>query len=336
MNFISSGFQEVGRKFQRARDRSHLKKAQPRLDEAEIFLGQLGWQQVDFPPAIEQQIQAIVAVELQQTQFSNRSAGIQDNIDQLHSRREECRKEYDDTVSAVQAQLHPLLESRGRLAAPLAGLQQGVERFDMAIARLNDEYHSSAPLLEELKAIRPQTLQVKQELIRIEDMRIGYDAEKEDLQRARRKIIKEIEAATSRIGEIDAEIAELSKKTADAREEFNAKEEESVMMINSLQTDKHGTQLNIHNLDLKKSSSFLAIGRCLADANIYPRNQPESLQHVVEHRAIVSGYQNSIARSLEATAGASRVALLAFLVFVILFFAAAAFAVYMLAAPRHA
>ena len=335
MNFITAGFQQIGRKFQRASDRRLLKREQPRLDEAEIYLGQLGWQQADFPPHIEKQLRAIVAVELEQAEHSNWSAGIQGSIDELQSQRELARQDYDNLVSATQVDLQPLLETREQLSAPLAGLRQGVERFEKAIAKLDEEYDSSEPLLEELKAVRPQSLPVKQQIIRLEDMRLGYNAEREDLQMARRKLLNEIKAVTGQVDALDVEIAGHNQKVAEAREAFNAKENELVMMINSLQEDQYDTQLNIYQLDVKKSSSFLAIGRCLAGAGIFPRNQPEVLELVEAHRKIVRGCEKRIGESLEASAQASRAALFAFCVFMVLLFTAVAAGVFMLAAPHR-
>jgi len=65
-----------------------------------------------------------------------------------------------------------------------------------------------------------------------------------------------------------------------------------------LQQEKNGVERRLSELDHSKGNEFLIVGRCLADAQIPPMNQPQALQKVLDLRATVAKLEESIAASL--------------------------------------
>ena len=320
MNFITSGYQELHRKVQRTEDRIRVWQERRKLTAAEIHLGQLGWQQADFPPEVERQIHAINAVELQQAQISNQSADIQSNIDDLQTRRSVNKKLLDGMISGIEADIKPLSQTREEARLPLVVKQEGIRRFEQALPVVMKTRETLALQIEELEAINRPDLDVQRELVQLKDRLIECNFEREDMQRAVMKLQNEIKAQTQQVATLDLKIQDLNLKISGARDTFNTGDKELLAEINSLLKGKKETSKMADRLDKKKSSAFLPIGRCLADYDIAPRNQPESLQLVLTHRGIIEAYQRRIAESLEASSQISQATMRAFYIFVVLFF----------------
>lgn len=335
MNFFITGFQEAVRRLRRKSEQERVAREQALLDKAEISLGQLGWEQVDFPPAVQEQINMIQTVERQQAKFSNQSAAIQGSIDELIAKREQDRQQYGDSVVALEEQLQAWLEAQQRLTQSIAGLQAGVGRFEQAVYRLDARYEEAIPRLQELRVARPQTRWIQKQMVELEDLRLGYDADREDLVNARRKLQHEIKATSEQIENSAASVEQLKQAIAEAKGESSAKEEEFDIMVSSLEEDKEQTSKTVDSLDSKKEPAYLAIGRCLADHKIAPRNQPDALKAVLQHRELLRKYQFALEDSLAASAqaGSSMIAFFAVLAFLL---AAIAVGLFVLMTHKHA
>jgi chromosome segregation ATPase len=336
MNFLTSGFQELERKARRAAERVRVWLEQRKLTSAEIHLGELGWQQVDFPPEVEREIEAINAMELQQAHISNRGADIQSDIDELQARREENRKAHAEVISGIESAMEPLLQARDVARKPLAANQEGIRRFEHAIAAVQATAETLALQIQELSAISRPGMDVQQQLIELKDRRTECNFEKEDMQRAVIKLQNEIKAQTAKVAALDLQIQDLNLKISDAGDAFNAGDKELLAAIAGLKQGKKETGRQVDRLDKSKGSAYLRVGRCLADFNLAPMNQPESLQRVLIHREIVAGHQQRIAESLEESSR-NAAAMRAFYIFIIVLFVAIAIAiVFLFRAPRHA
>ena len=336
MNFLTTGWQELGRRIHRVADRLRLKHEQRKLTSAEIYLGELGWQQADFPPEVESQIQAITSVELQQTEFSNRSAEIQSDIDELQSRREQEKGEHESVIAAIELELQPLLEAREVARQPLGGLQEGIQRFEKAIAAIRETERTLASQLEELEIIEPASMEIRQELIRLKDKRTDCHFEIEDMQTAEMKLQHEIRIQTREVTALDVQIQEINRRISDKWDAFNAADNQLLAEIDALNRGKMETRSMVDNLDKQKSSAFLAVGRCLADFNIAPMNQPGALEQVLSWREIVRDRRERIETSLAASSQVGRGTMAAFYIVIILLIAAIMAAALTLGVPRHA
>jgi predicted nucleic acid-binding Zn-ribbon protein len=335
VNFLTTGWRELERKFQRAADRLRLRREEKKLAAAEIYLGELGWQQADFPPEVEAQIRAITSVEHQQAQFSNQSADIQSDIDEIQTRREQKRLEHAAEIDAIESELQPLAQARETAREPLAGLQEGIRRFEQAIAAVRKTKEELEPQIRELHALHSTSIDVQGRLTHLRDKQGECDFEIDDLQRAAMKLQNEIKAQTQAVAALDLQIQDLNMGISHKRDALNAADAELLAEIGALQHGKSETGRIVNKLDRKKSPAFLAVGQCLADFSIAPMNQPEALQNVWMQRETVRGCRERIEESMAASSQTSRVALRVFYIFLILLIAAAAFAAFRFKAPRH-
>ncbi len=336
MNFLATGWRELERKVQRMEDRLRLWLERRKLTAAEIRLGELGWQQVDFPPEVEAQIQAITRVEHQQAQFSNQSAEIQSQIEELQSRRRQEQLENADAVAAIGMELTPLQKARELARRPLAGLQEGVRRFEEAIAAARETRATLEAHLMELQAATPSTIEIQHQIAQVKDKRIASDFQIEDLRRGSMKLQDEINAQTRQIAALDLKIQEINRRISDEWEAFNAADKELLAEMAALQRGKRETGKRVEMLDKEKSSAFLAVGQCLADFDIAPMNQPDALREVLTQREIVRHRRQRIAASLETSSQTSRRAVIAFYIVIVLFLIALIAAAFRVKAPHHA
>ncbi|MGB8353738.1 MAG: hypothetical protein WCD79_07625 [Chthoniobacteraceae bacterium] len=332
--FVTAGFDELERKLQRAADRVRILLEKRRLTQTEINLGALGWQQVDdFPPEIEEQMREIHAMERQQADLSNQGADIQWEIDALQLKRKENGKNLEYLLAEIEPALQPLAGWRAEAEKSIIAGNESIQRFDKAIADLESAHESFGLRLQALMSEK-QTFPVRDQVLWIEERRMALGNEKEDLERSRVKTTMDQKTTEEQIQTVQAQIEELNQKIRVAKEESNARDRELNSQINALEKQKKNASKNVESLDKKKSPAFLAIGRCLADADIAPMNQPEALEHVIAHRGKIAGLEEQIIHSLARSSQVPASTLMTFYVALFLLLAIIAVAIFFLL-PRH-
>lgn len=278
----------------------------------------LGWTQVDFPPKVQEQIRAINIFEQQQANFSNRGADLQWKIDGLQSQREQDRKAHGEHLVQLKSEMQPLLELRNRSKAPLAEKQASLRRFERAISDLEAAHQAFGAKLHELMAVEPPTLEIRRQITSINDQRAAFESERDDLDRSRLRVSHEVKTIRETIAGHDLEISRLNRKIEKAGDAFTARDGELLSQIHKLEREKAETEKHVAALDQKKSPAYLAIGRCLADFNIGPINQPDALQRVAQHRQTIRNCEQRIADSRAESSKISRESWLLFCAAVIL------------------
>lgn len=302
MNFITAGFQEIERKFQRTEWRIRLRLERARLEKAEIDLGALGWQQADFPPEVEKQIDAINRFESQQAELSNQSADLQWQIDELESTRQEKGREFAGKMGELEPVLEPLVTSSKGIKKQIVEKQTILQRFDQAISELEI---SQAKLEEDLKKLwsaESGTMDIKNQIFQMSEKRNAFEVEREELQHTRLKTMAEIKELTQELSALDESIEQLNTQIRALKDEFHAQDRELNVQIQKLTRQKREARKHVDKLDKKKSPAYLAIGRCLADYNIAPLNQPAALETVLVHRENCKAHLYNIEQSLSISA----------------------------------
>lgn len=318
MNFIETGCRESARKIRRTTDRIRVLIERHWLTKAEIHLGMLGWTQVDFPPEVEEQIQAINACEHRQAELSNQGADLQWKIEELQSQREENKKSQDELLGLLKSKLQPALDARDAAKAPLAVKQASLQRFDQAIAELEASRHAFRIKLNELMSAEQETPEIRQQIVSIREHRAAFDTEKNDLEQSCMRVAGEIKAIEEIVAGHESEVAEWTRKIYEAEEAFAVQDAGLLSQIRDLEREKAHTEQDVARLDQNKSPAYLVIGRCLADFNLEPMNQPDALQCVLRHRQVIQNCEHRIAESLEISSGVDRESWLKFCAVVVL------------------
>ena len=326
MNFLTTGWRELERKVQRGGGRLRILLEQRKLTAAEIHLGELGWQQADFPPEVDRQIRVITHMERQQAAYSNQSADIQAKIEEIESQREVERKKHEEAVAVIELELKPLFQAREVARQPLAGLQQGVLRFEEAIAGLRETH---AQLMAQISEAAGASIELN-------DRRADCEFQMEELHRAMTGLHTQIAAQTKQVATLDLQIQDVNRKITDATEAFETADRALLGEIAGQEQGKRETGRMVERLDKQKSSAYLAVGRCLADYEIAPMNQPGALQDVLTRRENILGLEQRIAESLTESSQIANGTLKAFYIFIAVFFAALVIALFALKHQRHA
>ena len=95
MNYFTPGLAEFSRIFRRTLDGVLLGQARRNLAVAETQLGLLGWQQAEFDPNTQREVDKIQNYEREQARLSNVSAVLGRKVQELKEEREALRKEHD-------------------------------------------------------------------------------------------------------------------------------------------------------------------------------------------------------------------------------------------------
>jgi chromosome segregation ATPase len=281
------------------------------LSKAETELGVLGWQQADFSAGVLEHVGELNAFERQQAELSNRSADLQLEIDALQFQLDEKRNEHAEHKLVLECELKPLAESHSQSVAALVAGRTKLQRFDKAISELQ----AARDLLEdELNRLMSsdQSGGFVHESIRLRDRIAANENERDDLRRSRVVAFTELKVAEENNAALDFQVSAVKEKMDAVDDELASQERKLVAHIDVLQHEKGKIEKLLKSLDRKKSPAFMAIGRCLADCNIAPLNQPDALELVLYHRAQLEAIQQRIASSLEESARAERTELLLF------------------------
>jgi chromosome segregation ATPase len=317
VDFIATGSKELDRCFSRAVLRVRILLERRKLSQAEINLGQLGWQQAEFPPEVEEQIRAVSAMELEQADLSNRGAEIRWNIKELEAQLTQTRIQNAATLGEMEAALEPLQEALRQIDTSPEALakQESIRRFEKAMEEIEGRRAELRVQMEALVAASHQTLQIKEQILELGDRRSALENERDDLDRSRMKLVTELRAGGDHTVAAQREIEEQEFKIRQAREEAAAVERELALRIDALRSEEKSAAAHVDRLDRKKHPAFLTIGRCLADFDIAPMNQPEALTLVQNERLELAFLQRKVQASLAESATVSRGTMFAFFAF---------------------
>jgi chromosome segregation ATPase len=261
-----------------------LRDLNAKLAKAEGELGLLGWQQADFDPDTQKQVEAIQHVEREQAALANRSAEMKRSLETLHVEREQSTEEFARRKAVLAAELAaarvPLAEAE-RLLRVLRDRDPDVGRN---IAKLEKEDREIAQLCERLLTVQPQPPNAQAELLALRDRTLAISNEKADLKLQQARALSDSEErererteAKTQVEEVERQIRELDAASRKELDRFAATERD-------LGREKVAIERGIEQLDRAKVDPYREIGRVLADSNIAPMNQPAALEKVLELR----------------------------------------------------
>ena len=261
-----------------------------RLQKAETHLGELGWQQADFPPAVQETINTINRIENEQGHLYNESSDVAAEISAQQREREARRAEYDTARRALVAEITPQQAEIARIEATRDGQRALTASLREHLPELERAQRQHRNGLEQLGSGATETLmpeQLADERVRLTDL---LNATISSLSAAH----EGMEQAVQKIRTHDAEIAEITPGLEAAQHQlealdagFNAADHPRAEALRVLQQRKSELERQLAALDHDKTGYFLIVGRCLADAEIPPMNQPDALQRVLELRRAV-------------------------------------------------
>jgi len=302
VNYFKPGLREIGRKLDRQRHRLRSRIARRDLTKAETSLGLLGWQQAEFDPQTQAEVDKIDAYEREQARLTNESAGLAKELRELREQREAARKIFEEQRRKVQLERATLLQTHPGIEKTLADKRKTEPTFEKRMPEIEREVRGINRLYNELLTAEKQTPQMKEELMRLRERTVAIANEKADLRNQHLRAVSEIRALETELERDRATLAVLDKQLRDYQTQFDASDSQVAGQIRTREREKSRIEREINSIETAKTNPYLQIGRVLADSDVAPMNQPGALDKVKRLRGKLVEIDHLIRLSLEATA----------------------------------
>lgn len=290
------------------RQRHRLRRLLARrdLEKSETDLGLLGWQQAEFDPTTQSEVDKITEYERKQSELNNASAGLGKELRELREQRETGKKAFDEQHAELFAPRARLAQNHPQMERQLAELRKAEPALERRMPELERELREYNKLYATLLARNLNSPQVKAELTRLRERTVAIPNEKSDLRNQHLRIVSESRALESQLERDREQIAGIDQQLKALQAEFDAEDGRLAAEIRGREKEKTRIEKEIDALESAKHNPYLQIGRVLADSGIAPMNQPGALDKVKRLRARVVEIEHGIALSEHATAAEDR------------------------------
>lgn len=303
MNYFKPGLRELARKLGRQRHRLRILLARRDLTKAETALGLLGWQQAEFDPQTQAEVDKINAYEREQARLTNESAGLAKELRELRVEREAARKDFEEKKRGMEAERvgtgagHPEIEKQ------LAIKRRAEPTFERRMPELERELRDISRLYNELLTTTHPTPQTKAEIQRMRERTVAIANEKADLRNQHLRTVSEIRTLESGLERDRERIAALEKELREEQAKFDTEDTRLAGEIRTREREKARIEKEINAIEIAKTNPYLQIGRVLADSDVAPMNQPGALDKVkrlrgklleLEHLIVLSFHETSL------------------------------------------
>jgi DNA repair exonuclease SbcCD ATPase subunit len=259
-----------------------------RLLKAEITLGELGWQQADFPEHVEATIDNLRRIEKEQADLFNRGADLSGELAAAQKDRDQHNAEYRAARTAVLQETQPHIAGREQEEAARAELQKLTAALREQLPDLQEQEREYRRQIGEVTNQPLSTPQLSEEKRRLNDLHQATLGSISAAHDGIEKTCAKIRVHDELIAKLDPVIEALQQKLEALDTAFNEADRVRAARVLKLQQDKHGVERRLTELDQAKGNEFLIVGRCLADAQIPPMNQPQALQKVLALRGAIA------------------------------------------------
>ncbi|MGC3991340.1 MAG: hypothetical protein QM796_16990 [Chthoniobacteraceae bacterium] len=298
MNWFTLGCQEVRQKAFRLSWRITRRLDERRLVKAETTLGELGWQQADFPEHVEETIGNLHRIESEQAELFNRSADLAGEMTAAQKERDDKRAAYDRARATVVTEMQPHLTAREKeeqARVPLQHLTTALREQQPELREQERDYRRQIENLVNQPLSGMDLMQERQRLLDLHQATLSSISAAHD---GMEKACADIRVHDEAIARINPIIAALQQHIEILDQQFSHADRERADLALKLQQEKSGVERRLSELDHSKGNEFLIVGRCLADAQIPPMNQPQALQKVLDLRGNVARLEAAVATSL--------------------------------------
>ena len=297
MDYFSPGFGEIARVVARWHGQWRLRGVKKQLAKAETELGLLGWQQAEFDPVTQREVDKIQQTEREQARLTNESAAISQAITDLRTQREQTRLEFEKKAVPLAAERKTLRENIEKAGAQVSLLRKQIADYENREPQLERDLREANRLQKELLTADAPAIEIREQQADLRDritsipgriaetqrQRTRAQAEKEELK-------KTIEQETGRESALGQQIKELeaAQETEDRRLADAISEKENA---------RHKIEAENTRLEKDKINPYREIGRVLADNHLPPMNQPQALDAVRDGRLRLQEIEYAIAKS---------------------------------------
>ena len=290
------------RKLGRQRHRLRIRLARRELTKAETALGLLGWQQAEFDPQTQAEVDKINAYEREQSRLTNESAGLAKELRELRNQREAARKIFDEQRRHLEVQRVNAVAGHPAIEKQLAERRKIEPTFERRMPELDRELRDINRLYSELLTASNQTSQMKAEIMRLRERNVSIANEKAELRNQHLRTVSEVRLLEADLERDRATVAALDKQVRELQAQFDAADGGLAGEIKIREREKARIEKEINAIETAKTNPYLQIGRVLADSDVAPMNQPGALDKVKRLRGKLVEIDHLIGLSFEASA----------------------------------
>jgi chromosome segregation ATPase len=303
VDYFTPGLRELARKLHRQSVRLALWHRRRQLARAETQLGLLGWQQADFDPETQRQVDAINNVEREQGRLINEAAERSARIRQLRGELESKHREHAEQQRGLAAEERKLRERRAEIERRLTEKRKVEPNFERRMPDLDRELREVQRLLVDLHRQERQTAKMRSEIVRLRERTVAIPNEKNDLRTQHLRTVTEIRALEEELQRNTAAIAESERRQKAHAEEGGAVEEQLSAQMKDEEREKTRIEKAIAQLERAKANPYQQIGQVLALAGVAPMNQPQALEAAKSIELAIGGLHQSLLESEQASQG---------------------------------
>ena len=297
MDYFSPGIRELARLAARWRGRWQLRGARKELAKRETELGLLGWQQAEFDPETQREVEKILKCEREQARLTNESAALSRAISELKMQREEARLAFEQNSTPLAAERRTLRESIEKTTAQIASLRRQVAELESREPQLDREVREASRLYKDLLATDPQTPELRDQQAELRERITAIPGQIAETQHRRARALLEMEESQKSVAhETDRESA-LAREARELESAHSIDDRKLADAISAKEREREKIEAENTRLDKEKTIPYREIGRVLADSHLPPMNQPEALDVVRKTRVRVQEIEYKIAKS---------------------------------------
>ncbi len=281
----------------RWRGRWQLRGARKELAKHEAELGLLGWQQAEFDPATQREVEKIQQCEREQARLTNESAALSQAISDFKTQREQTREAFEQKNAPLDAERAGLRESVEKSVAQIALLRRQLAEMESRVPQLDRELREASRLQRDLLAGDSQTPAARDQQSELRERIGAIPAEIAETKRRRARALVEIEELQKTVARDAEREAALAREAGELESARSTKDRELAGAIAAKEREREKIEAENARLEKEKTNPYREIGRVLADSHLPPMNQPQALEAVGAGRLRVQEIEYAIAKS---------------------------------------
>ena len=279
---------------------------QKRLAKAEEELGLLGWQQAEFDPATQREVDKILKTEREQARLTNASAALSQALAELKAQREQKRVAFEKASAPLTAERKALHESLEKAAAQVAHLRRQIAECESREPHLERDLREANKLQKNLLAGAADTPEMRDQQSELRERITAIPGQIAETQRQKARARVETEEWQRTMARETERDAALGREGKDLESAHTAEDRRLADAMAAQEHEREKIESQNTRLEKDKANPYREIGRVLADSQLPPMNQPQALEAVRQNRVRVQELEYAIAKSRADSAAEDR------------------------------
>ena len=281
----------------RWRNRWRLRGAQKVLAKAEAELGLLGWQQAEFDPETQREVEKIQNFEREQARLTNESAALAKEIAELAAQREQARAAFEQKRTPLAAERAAVRENIDKSGAQVAVVRRQLGDCERRVPQLEREAREAGRFYNDLLAVEPQTPELRDQQAQLRERITAIPSQIGDMQGRIARGQAEIEALQTTLSEETKREMALARDLRETESAHTVQDRALAEAAAAKAREREKVERESTRIEDEKANPYREIGRVLADSHLPPMNQPHALEAVRAGRLRVQELEYEIAKS---------------------------------------